>query len=76
MVPQQTLGACVSFNYYTEWNKSEREKQIYINTYIWNLERRWTFMQGSYRDIDIESRLVDTMGEGEGEMGCERSMEA
>ena len=33
-------------------------------------------MQGSYRDIDIESRLVDTMGEGEGEMGCERSMEA
>ena len=39
----------VSFNevdepraYYTEWNKSEREKQIqYINTYTWNLERRY-----------------------------------
>ena len=25
--------------YYTEWSKSEREKQIlYINTQIWNLE--------------------------------------
>ena len=25
--------------YYTEWSKSEREKQIlYINAYIWNLE--------------------------------------
>ena len=38
----------ISFNevdepraYYTEWSKSEREKQIsYINTYIWNLEGR------------------------------------
>ena len=26
--------------YYTEWSKSEREKQIsYINVYVWNLER-------------------------------------
>ena len=26
--------------YYTEWSKSERETQIlYINTYVWNLER-------------------------------------
>ena len=26
--------------YYTEWSKSEREKQIlYMNAYIWNLER-------------------------------------
>ena len=26
--------------YYTEWSKSEREKQIsYTNAYIWNLER-------------------------------------
>ena len=38
---------CVSSNevdrpgvYYTEWNTSERERQIlYINTCIWNLER-------------------------------------
>ena len=27
--------------YYTEWSKSERETPIqYINTYMWNLERR------------------------------------
>ena len=26
--------------YYTDWSKSEGEKQIlYINAYIWNLER-------------------------------------
>ena len=39
---------CVSFNevderriYYTEWHKSEREKQIsYINTYIWSLDEK------------------------------------
>jgi len=41
--------------YYTEWSKSEREKQIsYINAYIWNLERwyQWTYWQGSNRDVD------------------------
>ena len=28
--------------YYTEWSKSEREKQIlHINAYIWNLERQY-----------------------------------
>ena len=27
--------------YYTEWSRSEREKSIqYINTHMWNLERR------------------------------------
>ena len=26
--------------YYTEWSKSEREKQLlYIYTYVWNLEK-------------------------------------
>ena len=36
--------------YYTEWSKSERETQIlYINAYIWSLERwkQWSYMQGS-----------------------------
>ena len=44
--------------YYTEWSKSERERQIlYINTYIWNLERRywWSYMQGSKGDTDIKT---------------------
>ena len=47
-------------------SKSEREKQIsYMNVYIWNLER-WYYFQGGSGDTDIENRLVDTEGDGEG----------
>ena len=52
--------------YYTEWSKSERERQIlYTNTYIWNLERWywWIYLQGSNGETDIENRLMD-MGRG------------
>ena len=38
--------------YYTDWSKSERERQIlYINTSMWNLERWywWTYLQGCNR---------------------------
>ena len=52
--------------YYTEWSKSERERQIlYINTYIWNLERwyRWSYMQGSKGNI--KNRVLGSVGEGE-----------
>ena len=52
------LRAC-----YTEWSKSEKEKQIsYINAYMWNLERWywWTYLQGGNGDTDIENRLTDT----------------
>ena len=63
--------------YYTEWSKSERAKQIYINTYIWNLERYywWMYSQGSSGDADTENSLMD-MGsgeEGEGETNGESS---
>ena len=36
---------------------------------VWNLERWywWTYLQGKNRDWDIENRLMDTAGEGEGE---------
>ena len=64
--------------YYTEWCKSEGGKQTsYINTYILNLERWywWTYVQGSSGDTDIEKRLVDTVGEGEGGTNRESSME-
>ena len=64
--------------YYTEWGKSKREKQIsYINAYIWNLERWywWTYLQGRNRDVDIENRLVDTIGEGEGGKNWESGFE-
>ena len=50
---------------HTEWNKSEREKQIsYINAYMWNLEKcyRWTGLQGRNRDTDVENKLTDTKG--------------
>ena len=53
--------------YYTEWSESERQA-LYINTYIWNLERwyRWSCMQSSRGDTDTKSRLWGTVGEGEG----------
>ena len=62
--------------YYTEWRKSEVEKQIsYINVYIWNLERWywWTYLQGRNRDADMENKLTDKGRgeEGEGEMNGE-----
>jgi len=67
-------------SYYTEWSKSARERQIlYINAYIWSLERWywWTYFQGSSEDIDVENRLMDTRQREEGEDGTngESSME-
>ena len=67
--------------YYTEWRKSEREKQIlYTNTYIWNLGQWywWNYLQGISGDPDIENRLMDTVEreEGKDEMNGESSMEA
>ena len=62
-------------NYYTQWSKSEREKQIsYMNAYMWNLERWywWTYFQGSNGNTDI----VDTVGEGEDGMNWENSTES
>ena len=64
--------------YYTEWSKSEIERQIlYINAYIWNLERWYqqSYIQGSKGDTDIKNRLLDTVGEGEGGMIWENSLE-
>ena len=55
-----------------------REKQIlYINTYIWNLERCywWNYLQGSNGNEDMEIRLVDTLEEEEGGINWESSME-
>ena len=49
----------------TECSKSERERWIlYINAYVWNLERWywWTYSSG-----DGENRLVGTVWEGERE---------
>ena len=54
-----------SRDYYTEWSKSEREKQIlYINAYMWNLKiwYRWTGLQGRSWDTDVENKRMDTKG--------------
>ena len=54
--------------YYTEWSKSEREKQMsYINAYIWYLEKWywWAYLQGSSGVADVGNSLVDTVGAGE-----------
>ena len=76
---------CISSNevdkpgvYYTEWSKSERERQIlYINTCIWNLERWYqqSYMHGSKGDTDVKNRLLDPVGEGKGGMTWENSTE-
>ena len=64
--------------WYTEWSKSEREKQIlYINAYIWDLEKQywWTNLQGRNRNTDAKNRLVDTVEEGKGGINWESSIE-
>ena len=47
---------------------SQQEKNKYINTYIWNLGKRYrrTYLQGRNRDTDVEDRRLDTVKEGEG----------
>ena len=64
--------------YYTEWSKSEKERQVqYINAYIWNLERQfwWSYMQGGKGNTDVKNRLLDSEEEGEGGMIWEYSIE-
>ena len=64
--------------YYTEWSKSERERQIlYSNTYMWNLERWywWSYVQSSKGDTDTKNGLLDSVGEGEVGMIWENSVE-
>ena len=64
--------------YYTEWSKSERERQIlYTNAFTWNLERQywWSYMQGSKGDTDIKNWLLDSVGEGKSGMIWENSID-
>ena len=64
--------------YYTEWRKSEREKQIsYINACMWNLDRWywWTYTQGRNGNADMVNRLVNTVGEEEEGTNWESSIE-
>ena len=57
--------------------KSERGKQVlYVNTYIWNLEKWYwrTYLQRRKRDADV-NRLMDTeVGKGKGGVNWKRSI--
>ena len=45
-------------------------------TKTWNLEREWwTYLQNNSGNTDMENRLVDTAGEGEGGANWQNSME-
>ena len=64
--------------YYTEWSKSERQKQIsYTNVYIWNLERWywWTYLQGSSGHGGVRRGWDDWRGE-HGNIYCRYVQEA
>ena len=61
--------------YYTEWSKSERARKIlYINTFIWNLERQYQqfYFYGS-NNTDVK-RLLDS-AEGNDGMIWESNIE-
>ena len=61
---------------YTEWSKSGERQISYVKSYIWNLEKWWwTSLQGSNRDLTIENRLVDTVGEEKGGTNSKSSIE-
>ena len=59
-----------------EKNKYILTKQIYINACIWNLEKWywWTYLRGRNGGTDVENGLVYTMGEGEGGIKWESSI--
>ena len=61
--------------YYTECSKSEN-KLSHINTYIWNLEKRywWTYLEGKNRDTDVEDRCTDTEGKDRVEQTQRRAL--
>ena len=49
---------------------------LYINTYVWNLERWYqqSYVQDSKGDTDVKDRLLDTVG-GKGGMIWENNIE-
>ena len=53
---------------YTEWSKSEREKQIYWHIHGIKKIILMNLLQRRNGDTDVENQLVDTVGEGMGRM--------
>ena len=59
---------------YTEWNKSDRERQIsYDIAYLWNLKKvyKWTYLQNRNGVTDVKNKLMVTKGGKGGEINCE-----
>ena len=48
-----------------KWSKSDRERQIYDTTYMWNLKKwyKWAYLQNRNKLIDTESKLMVTKRE-------------
>ena len=69
-------GAFTFKNSSFEVSQKEKDKH-YINTYRWNLERWYwqSYMQGSKGDTGVKNRLLNSVGEGEGGMMWESSIE-
>ena len=63
--------------HYTEWSKSERKTPVqYINAYMeFRKMVMMTYMWDSKRDTDVKNRLLDSVGEDEGGMIWENSIE-
>ena len=60
----QTGMSYIVGRFFTSWN---------INAYIWNLGKWywWIYLQGRNSNTNVENRLVNTVGEGEGRMNWE-----
>ena len=58
-------------------SQKEENKYLYINAYIWTVEKWywWTYMQGRNIGSDTENRPVATAGKGEGGMDWESSID-
>ena len=59
-------------DYHTEWNKSNREREISYITYMWNLKNgyRWTYLQIRNRVTDVANKHDYERGNGErGKLG-------
>ena len=57
--------------------ESDTTERLHSLSHSWNLERQYwqSYMQGSKTDTDVKNRLLDSVGEGEGGMIWENSIE-
>ena len=59
-------------DYHTKWNKSDRERQIYDTSDMWNLKNwyKWTYLQNRNRLTDTENKfMVTERGRGRDKLG-------